>query len=554
MSKHQGRYYLKNHSLFVEFFVILGTMPRYEEAQSNNGRGRLKRKGRQMKPLKSNCFLVLSALFLLIGARTACAGQSETDYLAILLQGKKVGHAIHTRTVEDHRVITTDSVSMTLGRGGQAVTITSQESHIETPDGKPLGFEMTLTTSGVEQKTVGTVSEGKAKISRQIMGQTQELTIDWPEGALLNEGLRLFQIEQGLVPGTSFDVNLFRPDLLANVEASLQIGDKATVDLLGRAVELTTVRIVMSVQGQKIEMVSYVDEQLTALKTQVPMMGMQLEMIACDKSFAMRDDDIVDFLDKLSIASPVKLINLHTTESAAYTLKPTTDKGLELPASSMQAVKTTEGESGIVVTVTKTQPPSNIPFPYKGNDPKALEALKETDYIQCTNKTIIELAKRAVGDTTDAAIAASQIEAFVDGYITQKDLSVGYASAAEVAQTRQGDCSEHAILAAAMCRAAGIPARIACGIVYADSFLSKQSIFGGHMWVEVYLDGAWYGLDATRSQQQGFGPGHITLAHGNGDPTDFFGLVNTLGCFKIEKITLEKKETAVKEPEEAPTE
>ena len=277
-----------------------------------------------------------------------------------------------------------------------------------------------------------------------------------------------------------------------------------------------------------------------ARKTLVPMMGMQMEMVACDKAFAFSDVDIVDFLEKLSIASPVKLTNLHTIESASYTLKPTTDNKLELPVSDSQRVE--PSETGMIVTVTNLTPAKDIPFPYKGDDPDALDALKATDYLQCDNEKIIEMAKQAIKGAPDTAAAAKQIEAFVDGYITQKDLSVGYASASEVAQTRQGDCSEHAVFATAMCRAVGIPARIVCGIVYADSFLSKQSIFGGHMWTEVYIGDTWVGLDATRSEQQGFGPGHIALARGNGDPTDFFGLVNTLGCFKIEKITLNNKE------------
>jgi transglutaminase-like putative cysteine protease len=193
------------------------------------------------------------------------------------------------------------------------------------------------------------------------------------------------------------------------------------------------------------------------------------------------------------------------------------------------------------VTVSRIEPAENIPFPYEGDDPEAVEALEATDYLQSKDEKVVELAKRAVGETKDAAKAARQIEAFVDGYITQKDLSVGYASAAEVAQSRQGDCSEHAVLTAAMCRAVGIPARIVCGLVYADSFLSKQSIFGGHMWTEVYLGDVWLGLDSTRSGQRGYGPGHIALTRGQGEPTDFFGLVNTLGCFEIKEIKLNKK-------------
>jgi hypothetical protein len=295
----------------------------------------------------------------------------------------------------------------------------------------------------------------------------------------------------------------------------------------------------MTVQGQTIAMTGYVDDDFNAMKTLVPMMGLELEMVACDKSFAMREDDIVDFLDKLSISSPVKLMNLQTIESAVYLLKPTTETEFELIQSSSQSVE--ETPEGVQVTVTRLEPAGPVPFPYEGNDPEVLKALEPTDYLQSEDEKIVDLAKRAIGTTDDACEAGRQIVAYVDGYITQKDLSVGYASAAEVAQSRQGDCSEHAILAAAMCRAVGIPARVVCGVVYADSFLSKQSIFGGHMWTEVYLDGEWVWLDATRSQQAGAGPGYIALTYGNGDPTDFFGLVNTLGCFEIQKITLNKK-------------
>jgi len=468
------------------------------------------------------------------------AAETETEYLAIFMQGQKIGHAVHARTAENGKVTTTDSVSMTLGRGGQAVTVTTHETHIETADGKPLGFESTMNMSGIEQKTTGTVQDGKAVISRQVMGQPQQSTVDWPAGALLNEGLRLFQLEQGLTPGDIYEASVFRPDMLMAVKAKIEVGQKKKMELLfGKFQDLTEVKMTMLVQGQQIAMTSYVDEQLKAIKTIVPMMGMTLELVACDESFSKSDNAIVDFLEKFSVASPVKLMGLHSIESAVYTLKPTTANTLQLPVSSTQTAAMDGGNA--IVTVTKIPMPPNVGFPYTGSEPEVLDALKETDYIQGTDPTVIDLAKHAVADANDAASAARQIEAFVDGYITQKDMSVGYASAAEVAQSRKGDCSEHAVLAAAMCRAVGIPARVVCGVVYADSFMSQQSIFGGHMWTEVYLDGKWYGLDATRSEQQGFGPGHIALARGNGDPVDFFGLIHTLGCFEIEKITLNKK-------------
>jgi hypothetical protein len=482
--------------------------------------------------------LILTASTVL----AAGAAETETDYLAILLQGQKIGYAVHARTVEDNKVTTCESFSMTLGRGGQAVKVTSEEKHIETIEGKPLGFEMSMMTSGIEQKTYGTIQDGKIQVTKEAAGQKQTLTANWPEGALLSEGVRLEQMKRGLKAGNVYEVQMFRPDLLMAVSARAEIGQAAKIDLFGRVLDLTEVKMVTSIQGQEIVMTSFVDEQYKAMKTLVPMMGMTMEMVACDKNFAMREDDVIDFLERLSIASPTQLVNLNAVSSITYELSPITDKPLVIPTTSSQKVTYENGK--LLLTVSKTMMPENAVFPYEGSDPNILAAMKPSEYIQSDNPKVLDLARSAIGGTKDAATAARQIESFVAGYIQQKDLSVGYASAGEVAQSRQGDCSEHAVLTAGMCRAIGIPARVVCGVVYVDSFINKKSIFGGHMWVEAYIGDTWVSLDATRVSQDGsghgFGAGHIALATGNGDPTDFFSLVNTLGYFTIKNITVQK--------------
>ena len=121
-------------------------------------------------------------------------------------------------------------------------------------------------------------------------------------------------------------------------------------------------------------------------------------------------------------------------------------------------------------------------------------------------------------------------------------MSVGYASAAEVAISKQGDCSEFAVLTAAMCRAVGIPAQVVVGIAYVDDFAGFQG-FGGHAWAQAYVGKEWIGLDASfkGAGLGGYDAGHIALASGNGEPADFFNLATTLGKFKIEKVTVSKR-------------
>jgi len=102
-----------------------------------------------------------------------------------------------------------------------------------------------------------------------------------------------------------------------------------------------------------------------------------------------------------------------------------------------------------------------------------------------------------------------------------------------VATTRQGDCTEHALLLTAIARASGIPARVATGLAYVPRFGERENVFVPHAWTEAYVDGRWQGFDAAL---QGFDSGHIALAVGDGDPVRYFAGVALLGRLKVLSI------------------
>jgi len=87
-------------------------------------------------------------------------------------------------------------------------------------------------------------------------------------------------------------------------------------------------------------------------------------------------------------------------------------------------------------------------------------------------------------------------------YMVNKGLSVGYASAVEVAESRQGDCTEYAVLSAALCRAVGIPSRVVMGIAYIEKYMEMENRFGGHAWTEAYVGDKWVGIDAAFKEGQ----------------------------------------------------
>ncbi len=89
---------------------------------------------------------------------------------------------------------------------------------------------------------------------------------------------------------------------------------------------------------------------------------------------------------------------------------------------------------------------------------------------------------------------ARKVNRFVFEWITEKDYTVGFAGAAEVCRNPRGDCTEHGVLAVALLRRLGVPARGAMGWAALGDTLAL------HFWVEVKLGARWIPIDPTFDQ------------------------------------------------------
>jgi hypothetical protein len=107
-----------------------------------------------------------------------------------------------------------------------------------------------------------------------------------------------------------------------------------------------------------------------------------------------------------------------------------------------------------------------------------------------------------------------------------------------VAESREGDCTEHAVLLAALLRALELPARVSIGLVYAPS----EQGFAFHLWTEVYLNGRWLPLDGTLGRG-GIGAAHLKLADsslaGDNAYASFLPVAQVLGRLKIEVLDID---------------
>jgi hypothetical protein len=473
-------------------------------------------------------------------ALPTCSFASDTatqQYFALYMQGGKIGHAFQSRTPSpDGKVTTVERVEITMARGGIGLTAKTSETCVETADGRPLSFEAVQDLGMMTSRTSGTIQNGKLTVTTEVAGEKSSRTMDWPAGAVMSEGLRLAGLRHGLKEGSVWKAKVFPPSLMEVIDANVAVGAKRPVDLLGRVVELTELVTTMNTSAGAMVQTAYVNDNLETLKMTTNAMGMPIEMVACPQEFALAPDDEVEFFSKVTVKSPSPLSDVAGVKAVTYHIWPAAGSKPVFPATDTQSVKVA-ADGTIVLKVSRPEPPPAVRLPYTGSDPELVKATKRSQYVESDDPCVVALAKQAVGSEKDAWQAAKKIEKFVSQYVADKNLSVGYGSAAEVARSRSGDCSEHAVLVAAMCRAVGIPARLVAGLVYADSFGDEEQIFGPHAWAEVNIAGKWYGLDATGAPR-GFGPDHIAVASGDGSPSAFLGIINTIGNFTITKLEI----------------
>ena len=86
----------------------------------------------------------LAALVVTTAAASAQA-ETETTWMKVMIDGRKVGQVVGTRVVEGDRVTSTEAMELVIERAGVTMPMHTEETSIESTDGKPLGFRSLMT-------------------------------------------------------------------------------------------------------------------------------------------------------------------------------------------------------------------------------------------------------------------------------------------------------------------------------------------------------------------------------------------------------------------------
>jgi len=147
--------------------------------------------------------------------------------------------------------------------------------------------------------------------------------------------------------------------------------------------------------------------------------------------------------------------------------------------------------------------------------------------VQCDSAAIRAQAARIVGAERSVWARALLINAWVYAHL-EKRAVLSVPSALDVLASREGDCTEHTVLFTALARAAGVPTRMAAGLVWSE----ELGAFGYHAWPEVFV-GRWTWTDPTLGQPIADAT-HVKLATGGIE--DWRGVAVFLGRIRIEVV------------------
>ncbi len=119
-------------------------------------------------------------------------------------------------------------------------------------------------------------------------------------------------------------------------------------------------------------------------------------------------------------------------------------------------------------------------------------------FVDYDEPDVVALSQRLTNEL-GAEPSIEQLTNFASAAIPQKMLGRGWDLASRVAAHGEGDCTEHAVLLAAVARAAGRSARVVVGTAFVE--LDDRFHAYGHAWTEIHDGQSWQRADATRIDQ-----------------------------------------------------
>lgn len=461
---------------------------------------------------------------------------------AAYVQGARAGY-VHTFVHEFERyqaklLRATQELRLAVKRSGQAVQLGMDSGTFESADGKVVGVFLKHFLG--QSKTL--------EITGMVDGPWLRLTLDktktidpapWNANVVgLSRQQNLLR-ERKLKPGGQFSYLSFEPSINLVVSTMVTAKDYENVELFGGKERRRLLRVESRperIQGVQLPtLVSWVGDDFTPLRSEadIPPFG-RVTLYRTSKAKALSTEaagKLTDIGTNQFVRLAKRIAKPYDTAAALYriTIRDEENPSAVFHQDTRQRVRSVRGDTIELQITVGARSNDNAAVP-------TAEYAQSSYFINSDDARVKALAKQAIREERDPWRQALAIEQWVHRHMTVAS-DQALAPADHVARTLRGDCTEFAMLTAAMCRAAGVPSRTAVGLIYAD--LRTGPVFAFHMWTEVWIKGSWVPLDATLGMGY-VGATHLKIRdqswHDTYDQAPLLPVFNVLGRLSIEVV------------------
>ena len=440
--------------------------------------------------------------------------EPQDEWLALFQHGRKVGYS-HTRLIpRDEGFDASEELFLRLLFLEDTQEVFSTLQAKLAPDHSLKSFTFRLQAGPISFRLEGSVTPGKLLLVTRMAAEERSTELLVANPIYLGSGIRGFLAQERLKVGESYRLAFFDPSTMSQSLVTIQVEAKETIRLDSRNYE--AFRLVMDYHGLRVR--SWISPYGEVLKEE-GVLGMTL--VKSNAEEAMKGLEGADLVRAAAVVPDRTISRPRELKQLKLKLTGLTGEGLDL---SGDRQRWQEGQ--LTILRESLHDLAAVRIPWSGTD--LVRDLQPNLLIQSDAPELMGQAAEILGPERDGLTAVKKISSWVYRQV-EKRPTLSIPSALEVWRQRAGDCNEHSVLFAALARAAGIPTRIAAGLLYADGS------FFYHAWNEVYL-GRWVSVDATLDQVPA-DPTHVRLILGG--PERQVELVRVMGQIGIRVLDYE---------------
>ncbi|HBH87602.1 MAG TPA: hypothetical protein DDY17_08405 [Syntrophaceae bacterium] len=440
--------------------------------------------------------------------------QDKEAWLNISQGGRKIGYA-HRRLIRtDKGYHSVESVVMKINTMGVLQGITFKTNGYLNPDMTLSSFDFDLRSSLFRFKAQGVVNGKQVTLYTEMPGSEKKTVLTLKEaprlpGSIL-ESARVAEMKMG--QGRSFHV--FDPAAMGQRPVKVTFLGDDVIPVMGQSRKAR--KVSLDFMGAK--QYAWVGEEGDILKEQ-GILGITLEQVTKHQALgAFTLTAGADLADIASVPSNVVIVDPSALTSLKVKITNIDTSNLTLHGG-RQAFK-----KDILSVEKETIPPRSL---REAQITSNEEFLKPGPFIQSDHQKIKDKVMEIISPDDPMNVKAEKLVAWVYKSVEKRPV-LSVPNALETLNNLVGDCNEHAVLLAALARAAGIPAQVEAGLVY------QRGKFYYHAWNVLYI-GEWVTADAVMGQMPA-DVSHIRFVRGEADTQiDLIGIIGKVRLKVLEK-------------------